>query len=319
MFKEKANTHMHASTSHRLVRPLLGNMLALGILLGTLPSLAMAQTTPEAIHNYNLGIEAYNQGHTSDALKKFTKATQIDPGYGDAYYNMGSIYYQQKQYDDAAYMFQKAVNLNPNDSQAKFNLAMALEKMMRNEEAVRVLSQIPASDPKAAQARAKIEELQPSLKPQNANSTKPAAEKPKTATATIKPLVSSSKLTTQTFSKGYDGPTGITIGPGGFMYVANYSKNLIYRVGAGGEKSVFAQGDGIKGPIGLTYNPKTNELYVANYLLNNVSRINATGKVSSLVSGLTKPYNLFLDTVNNVLYISEQDPVNQISRVTLPN
>lgn len=311
---------MHALKSNRLVRPLLGNMLALGILLGTLPGVAVAQTTPEAIRNYNMAIEAYNQGHTSDALKKFTKATQIDPGYGDAYYNMGSIYYQIKQYDDAAYMFQKAANLSPNDSQAKFNLALALEKQMRNEEAVNVLSQIPASDPKYGQARTKIEELRPSLKPQSANSTKPAAEKPKTATATIKPLVSpTSKLINQTFSKGYDGPTGITIGPGGFMYVANYSKNLVYRVGAGGEKTVFAQGDSIKGPIGLTYNPKTNELYVANYLLNSVSHITAAGKVSTLVGGLTKPYNLFLDTVNNVLYISEQDPANQISRVSLPN
>jgi tetratricopeptide (TPR) repeat protein len=308
---------MHALKTHRLVRPLLGPLLAAGLLLGTLPGPVAAQTTPDAIRNYNMGIEAYNQGHTADALKKFTKATQIDPGYGDAYYNMGSIYYQEKQYDNAAAMFQKAATLSPNDSQAKYNLALALEKLRRIEEAVNVLSQIPASDPKSAQARAKIEELQPSLKPQSAGGSNVVKAKPTVAPAKPSPA-NPSKLVARAFSKGYDGPTGITIGPGGYMYVANYSKNLIYRVGAGGEKTVFAQGENIKGPIGLTYNAKTNELYVANYLLNSIARINSAGKVSTLVGGLTKPYNLFLDTINNVLYVSEQDPVNQISRVTLP-
>ena len=103
------------------------------------------------------------------------------------------------------------------------------------------------------------------------------------------------------------------------MYVANYSKNLLYRVGAGGEKTVFVQNEGlIKGPIGLAFNPKSNEIYVANYLLNNVVRVDAKGKASVLVSGLNKPYNLFMDTVNNALFISEQDPANLVSRVVLP-
>jgi tetratricopeptide (TPR) repeat protein len=289
---------MYALKPNRLILPLLGSLLAIGTLFGTLPG--AAQTTPEAIRNYNAGIEAYNRGQTTEALRKFSEATRIDPGYADAYYNMGSIHYQMKQYHEAANLFQKSASLSPADSQAKFNLALALEKLMR--------------DPKAAQAKAKIEELRPDLKPQAGATAKPIV---KPAATPAKPAVS--KTAAQPFSKGYDGPTGITIGPGGFMYVANYSKNLIYRVGAGGEKSVFAQGDAIKGPIGLAYNPKTNELYVANYLLNSISRINSAGKVSTLVSGLNKPYNLFLDTVNNVLYISEQDPVNQISRFTLSN
>jgi len=289
-------------------------LLVTGFMLSA-PATALAQSSPEAVHNYNQGIEAYSQGHTADALKHFNKAVQLEPGYADAYYNMGSIYYQNKQYTEAADMFQKAAKMNPTDGQAKYNQALSLEKLQRYEEAVNVLNKIPSTDPKYAQARMKIDEIRPTLKPQTAN--KPAAS------ATEKPKPSSSgaagagKLATQVFSKGYDGPTGIAIGPGGFMYVANYSKNTIYRVGAGGEKTIFAQGEGLKGPIGLTYNAKTNELYIANYLLGTVARINAAGKISTLVSGLNKPYNLFLDTVNNVLYISEQDPANQISRVML--
>lgn len=304
----------------RLILP----VLAAGIMLSAAP--ALAQYSQEAVHQYNQGIEAYSQQHTAEAIKHFSKAVQIDPGYGDAYYNMGSIYYQNKQFAEAADMFQKSVRMSPADSQAKYNLALTLEKLQRYDEAVGVLGKIPAGDPKYSQARMKMDELRPALKPQSAGAEKPALVKPAATPTVQKPLVptkpaavpASPKLNAQAFSKGYDGPTGIAIGPGGFMYVANYSKNTIYRVGAGGEKTIFAQGEGLKGPIGLIYNPKANELYVANYLLGNVSRINGTGKVSILVGGLNKPYNLFLDTVNNTLYISEQDPANQISRVALP-
>jgi tetratricopeptide (TPR) repeat protein len=291
------------------------------------PSTVWAQSSPEAIRNYNQGIEAYQQGHAADALKKFQRATQLDPNYSDAYYNIGSLYYQMKQYEQARDMFQKSVNLNPVDGQAKYNLALSLEKLSRNEEAINVLSQIPPNDPKFAQAKAKLDELKPSLKPQVASSpNKPTVQQPTTqtpakpttntnTTAATTPVIT--KPTFQLFSKGYDGPTGITIGPGGFMYVANYTKNQIYRVGANGDKSVFIQGDLIKGPIGLVYNPKGNELYVANYLLNNIVRVNAAGKASLLTGGLGKPYNLYLDSVNNILYVSEQEG-NIISRVLLP-
>lgn len=303
----------NAFQPHRLLSLVLGGLLAGSLWLN--PAAQAQSSKPEAIMNYNDGIQAYNQGRTNDALNKFIRATQIDPGYGDAYYNMGSIYYQMKRYPEAADMFQKAVNLTPSDNHAKYNLALCLEKLHRNEEAVNILSQIPTSDPQYAQAKAKLNELRPALKPQTANTTKPATSTTKPAPATA---TGTGKVTVKAFSRGYDGPTGITIGPGGYMYVANYSKNLIYRVGATGEKTVFSSGEGIKGPIGLTYNPKTNELYVSNYLLNNVARINAAGKVSVLIGGLNKPYNLFMDTVNNALFVSEQDPANVISRVALP-
>lgn len=272
--------------------------LSLFLAASLIASAAFAQTSPEAIRNYNQGMEAYQQGKPTEAIKKFQRATEIDPNYADAYYNIGSLYYQMKQYESAREMFQKAVNLRPTDTQAKYNLALALEKLSRTEEALSILSQIPPSDPKYAQAKAKIEELKPALKPA---APAPVVDKP----------------TLQVFSRGYDGPTGITIGPGGFMYVANYTKNQIYKVGANGDKTVFAQGELLKGPIGLVYNPKNNELYVANYLLNNVVRINASGKASVLATGIGKPYNLYLDTVNNALYVSEQEH-NAISRILLP-
>ena len=292
------------------------SLMALSLAASCVAVPVWAQSSSEAIRNYNQGIEAYQQGHEAEALKKFQRATQLDPNYADAYYNMGSLYYQMKQYEEAREMFQKAVNLNPADGQAKYNLALTFEKLSRIEEAINVLGQISPNDPKYAQAKLKIDELKPALKPHVAAPAQQA--QPQTAQAPAKPAAPAViKPTLQAFSKGYDGPTGITIGPGGFMYVANYTKNQIYRVGANGDKVVFSQGELIKGPIGLVYNPKTNELYVANYLLNNVVRINAAGKASVLVSGVGKPYNLYLDSVNNALYVSEQEG-NTISRVLLP-
>jgi len=38
--------------------------------------------------------------------------------------------------------------------------------------------------------------------------------------------------------------------------------------------------------------------------------------VNTIATGLNKPYNLFLDTYNNVLYIGEQE-TNAISKIEL--
>jgi tetratricopeptide (TPR) repeat protein len=299
--------------SARVVAAILSVSISLGV-FAIAPGFAEAAS--ESVRDYNMGIEAYNAGRLAEALKKFEAAARLNPAYADAYYNMGSIYYQMKNYEDAREMFQKSVNLNPNDGQARFNLGLCLEKQTRLEEAVSVYSQITPSDPKYPQAKAKLEDLRTAIKTQSAAANGDGGGlRPSASASTAVPA----KLKAVAFSRGYDGPTGIVIGPGGFMYVANYSKNLIYKVGANGEKSIFAQGENlIKGPIGLAYNPKSNELYVANYLLNNVVRITAGGKVSTIVPNLTKPYNLFLDTVNNALFISEQDPANIVSRVALP-
>lgn len=326
---------MRAASKHVLFA------VTLGLMLGFAPLAAHAQTAPDAIRNYNQGIEAYSNGNTGEALKRFQAATRIDPDYSDAYYNMGSIYYQTRNYEMARDMFARAVSLSPTDGHAKYNLALTYEKLMRYEDAVNTLKQIAPGDPRFQQAKVKISELTPKIQQaaQPANPLSNAANRQPTPgvrtnpaqTVATQPNLGQTgagnaagqgqsiltKPLLQTFSKGYDGPTGIAIGPGGFMYVANYSKNLIYRVGANGDKTVFTQGDMIKGPIGLAFNPRSNELYVANYLLGNVVKVGPNGKSQVLVAGLNKPYNLFMDTVNNALYISEQES-NTIAKVVLP-
>ena len=301
--------------------------------------------SPEATKFYNQGIDAYTQGNVPSALKLFEQAAKIDPSYADAHYNIGSIHYQNNNYDMAEMAFRNAVKYNPTDFQAKYNLALSLEQKKNYKEALSLYREIPATDLKFQRAQEKTKEISNYLSGGTPQSTAQAqANQPTSQTvyqsqqpgntaanpvtqqqadaqrmsqlAQGDPATAAIMREVQTFSRGFFGPTGMTIGPGGFLFVANYSKHSIYKVGANGEKEVFIQGSGLQGPVGLTYNPRTKDLYVANYLKNTVSRITSKGEVNTLASGLKKPYNLFLDTMNNVLYVSEQE-TNTVSKIQL--
>jgi len=271
---------------------------------------AMMAASPTAVRYYNRGIDAYAQGDTAKALEFFSRAVERDAQYADAHYNLGSLHYQMGNYNQARDSFMKTLELNPADAHAKYNLALTLEKMNQPDDAVKYFMQVPASHEKHQKAKEKIEQLKPYLKDKSVVALMPTGRS--VGPTQAGPL----KVSVDTFARGFFGPTGMTIGPGGFMYVANYSKNAIYKVGADGEKVMFAQGEALQGPIGLTYDTQTGEMYVANYLKNNVVRVTGNGEVSVLASGLKKPYNLFLDTTNHVLYVSEQE-TNTISRIQL--
>lgn len=328
----------------RKTQPLVATVLlsALAVSLAIMPFTsvpAFAQQNPEAVSTYNQAIDAYNQGNANKALSLFEKATSLDANYADAYYNIGSIYYQKAQYPRAEAAFRKAVTLMPNDGQAKYNLAMALEKLNKPQDAIRYYQQVPTTDRKYAQARKKIElinqqlaqAVMPTTNPMPANPGQlnnqlmqdeqrlaEMARQQQVATQPVMPIsIDYSKLSVKPFSKGFFGPTGMTIGPGGYLFVANYSKNAVYKVSATGDKTVFASSESLGGPIGLTFNPKTQDMYVANYSKNSVARISPKGDVTVIATGLSKPYNLFLDTYNNVLYVSEQE-TNAVSKIELP-
>ncbi len=321
---ERANDRVSPSW---LRRALVSGLLALMLSTGGVAAQAQSRN-PEAYRYYNMGIQAYNQGNVNEAIKQFQRATQADPNYANAHFNLGSLYYQTGRYDQAKAAFERSLALDPMDSSTRYNLALTLEKMRQYDQAIAVLNRIPPGDPKGALAQAKINELR-SLMPKTVpngpqmpynpiGAQPPQAAPPTQPTSppTKSPEVDPAKIAVETFSKGFSGPTGMTFGPGGFLYVSSFVDNQVYKVGADGNKVVFAKGDQIKGPMDIVYNDKTNELYVVNYLLNNVARISATGKVSTLTTGLRKPYNLLLDTQNNTLYVSEQEN-NTVARIKL--
>lgn len=316
----RANSLRKLSAWKALILP--GMLAGLAAVAIALPADAK---NPEAYRHYNLGIQAYNQGNLNEAVREFQRATQADPNYANAYFNLGSLYYQTGRFENAREAFERAMALDPLDSSTKYNLALTLEKLRQYDRALMILSRIPPGDPKGTLAQAKINELR-SMMPKTIpgdSGKQPAITQPQqpanplqTPEVTQTPQIDPAKLTLETFSKGYSGPTGMTFGPGGFLYVSSFTDNLIYKVGADGNKVVFARGDQIKGPMDIVYNDKTNELYVVNYHLNTVARVNPSGAVSVLTSGLKKPYNLLLDTQNNILYVSEQEN-NSVARIKL--
>ncbi len=297
------------------------SFLLMALLVIPLTGTAQAQSA-EAARLYNQGIDYYNRGDVRQALNLFQQSVQIDNTYTDAYYNMGTVYFQQQQYDAAINAFQRVVQLNAADTQVYYNLALCYERKGDLAQAVSYLKRIPANDGKYQLAQSKIKRFSTVTQiPKNQQPIQQPAQ-PKidnNYSANQYQLGGPSQLTklpVETFAEGFFGPTGITAGLNGGLFVANYSKNAIYRVLPNGNKEVFAQGDGLDGPVGLVFNPRSQEFYVANYLGNTISRVSGSGVISSMASGLKKPYYLFLDPASNTLFISEQE-TNTVSRIKI--
>jgi hypothetical protein len=313
------------------MKQVLAKLVLLGACLSMISVSVWAQNL-DATQAYNQGIEAYAKGSKYQALRSFERAAGADPTYPDAFYNLGSLYYQLGNYDKATNAFKRVLQLTPSDTLARYNLGLSLEKQQQLPDASWVYRQIPKSDKNYPKAQARLSALaskivvapakpqttaqpvvvrQPSVPP----TTMPLGVYPNNASNGIQSTIVA-KRPSEVFAKGLYGPTGMALDFRGDLYVANYSKNVILRVTPRGEKTIFAQDAMLHGPIGLVLSPRTGELFVANYLDNNIVRISPTGKVSLLTSGLSKPYNLYLDVPTNTLYVSEQE-TNSISKIHL--
>ena len=313
----------------RASKSLLSMMAASVVLVGTAFSSADAQS-PEAARLYEQGIAQYTKGNLPSAVSLFEKTVRKDSNYADAHYNLGSVYYQQGRYAKAQQAFHRALALNPNDMQAKYSLALSYEKENKLKDAIWLYKQIPSGDPKYASAQRKL----PGLKKryyaaEKAGSTTKVATNMSTTQTTnqgqsvlnkvgSRPTTKRApKQSVETFAEGFLGPTGVTQGNDGAIYVANYSKNRIDKVATNGQRSTFAEGGELNGPIGLVFDNANGNLYAANYLKNNVIRISPFGSMTVLASGLKKPYYLMLDNRRRTLYVSEQE-TNTVSTIRIP-
>lgn len=301
------------------VHGLLASLLAGGLLSSALP---VWSGPLDANRLYNQGVDHYSKGNTQLAIEMFERSIQMDPNNVDAYFNLGSVYYQTQQFEKARGAFENVVRLAPQDSQAKYSLALTLEKQGRNTEAIQVLQQIPSRDGRYRQATKKIEQLrqqpaqaQTQAQPQK-NAWRAKETKPSTTPAPSTPATGETKREIQTFANGFFGPTGMVLLPDGGLLVANYSRNMIIRVTPAGDKAVFAEGDALKGPLGMVRDTRDGAIYVVNYLSSNVVKITPAGSMSVIASGLNKPYHLLLDPSRNMLYVSEQE-TNTVSRILL--
>jgi tetratricopeptide (TPR) repeat protein len=84
---------------------------------------------------YVLGEMARQDSQWNDAIQHFSRATQLDAGFGDAFLGLGSALLSAKRFADAIPPLQTAVKLEPRNPGAHYNLATALTRAGRREEA----------------------------------------------------------------------------------------------------------------------------------------------------------------------------------------
>jgi tetratricopeptide (TPR) repeat protein len=84
---------------------------------------------------YVLGEMARQDSQWDDAIQHFSRATQLDAGFGDAYLGLGTALLSAKRFSDAIPPLQTAVKLEPRNPGAHYNLATALTRAGRKGEA----------------------------------------------------------------------------------------------------------------------------------------------------------------------------------------
>ena len=84
---------------------------------------------------YVLGEMARQDSQWDNAIRHFSRATELDAGFGDAFLGLGSALLSAKRFADAIPPLQTAVKLEPRNPGAHYNLATALTRAGRKEEA----------------------------------------------------------------------------------------------------------------------------------------------------------------------------------------
>jgi len=86
---------------------------------------------------YILGELARQAGDFPGAIGRFTKATQLDHGFADAYLGLGTSLLAEKKYAEAIPPLETAVKLQPANPLGHYNLATAYARTGRKEDAER--------------------------------------------------------------------------------------------------------------------------------------------------------------------------------------
>jgi tetratricopeptide (TPR) repeat protein len=86
---------------------------------------------------YVMGELARQAQDLPEAIKHFTKASELDPNFADAYLGLGMSLLAQKNYADAVAPLEKAVKIQPANPAGHYSLATAYARTGRKEEADR--------------------------------------------------------------------------------------------------------------------------------------------------------------------------------------
>jgi len=84
---------------------------------------------------YVLGEMARQDSQWPDALKHFSRAIELDAGFGDAFLGLGTTFLSAKRFTEAIPPLETAVKLEPRNPAAHYSLATALTRAGRKEDA----------------------------------------------------------------------------------------------------------------------------------------------------------------------------------------
>ena len=306
------------------------------------------QVSTDAKLEYNKGIDYYNSGQFDNAINAFRQAIELEPNYIDAYYNLAATFDYLRQYEASISMYNELIKRKPDDYGAILSAAKVSYKMGNTEKTKHFLSLLPSSSPYYYQAEQLAQALgtnMTSLKALNVAEKKTIVENktvelpdatPPDADIEIHPIKSEQPLTDNTkqiepqivsqakneqspkfagnfYYEDIPSPTGIVTDNVGYLYVADYSDNVIFKITPTGEKMVYLKHPKISGPIGLAMDDGGN-LYIANYDGNNVLKLSSSHQLTTLIENIEKPYYLYVS--GGCLFVSSQG-INGVLRYKL--
>ena len=280
---------------------MLKKILILIFLFCIMSAPAPAQNLPVRVETdakleYNKGIDYYNSGQFDEAVDCFRRAIDLEPDYIDAYYNLGMTFDYLKQYEASLSMFKELLERKPDDYDAIYRAALVSYKMNLPEQAKEYLAKLPVSNPlyyKGQELARKMGTDIQTIKASTPQEDEIPAEKP----------APQGTFAGNFYYENLPSPTGIVVDSVGYLYVANYSDNLIYRITPTGEKMVYLKTPKLNGPIGLAMDEVGN-LYIANYNNNSVLKLSSSHQLTTLIENIDKPYYLYVS--GGYLFISSQ-------------
>lgn len=101
---------------------------------------------------FGQGQQSLRANRLAEALQSFRRATQLDPGYYEAYYNLGLTAFKLRSFVVALAAWEKAVALRPKDADARYNLALTMKASGEAQAAADELERLLALHPDEARA-----------------------------------------------------------------------------------------------------------------------------------------------------------------------
>lgn len=121
----------------------------------------------EAAQSYNRALDLYIKGNTTEAIKEFENAVNLDPEFADAFYNLGSIYRYTNQLDKAEEAFLKVHTLKPDEVSIFYDLGLVYIQKNDYNRALKYLKMIVKESDKYYEAQSKISMLENEMKSLN--------------------------------------------------------------------------------------------------------------------------------------------------------